>query len=542
MSDTENLDYLQEDFDPKSMTVPRLRSLLVKHNIQYPSAAKKPQLVDLFNEQIVPQAKQILARNARAKRSSLGIVNAGSYEDLNPPKSARRSGSPRKSSARVKHEDFDDLALPPYSRQSRSASRQLGHPSDTESTTDVGLRRSRRSTATPGYQYDEPARLGTISAEEHEDDEDDDEDEEEEEDENVFSNDNPFQSGSSPPPSRALKTPNGRRKTSALETVKTPRSSMRRRTQTPAYTSEEDHKSAADMYDRPISKPRRKKSPEPLEVEAGEEFTPEEQLEMQLDQASQGRGDVVHRRQARSSGGFTLSTPFMVLLTALMLAYGAWYRQEKIAVGYCGLGREATQLVPDNVPVPDWAVPFIEPQCELCPQHAYCYRDFQARCESDFILKPHPFSLGGLLPLPPTCEPDGEKARRVKAVADKAVEELRERRAQFECGETTTEDGKQVETPYVAVEDLKETVSRKRNKRLNKQDFDDLWAAALGEIEGRDEVQVEESPLPPVEKPIPEVFQTRASLPPLSLAFPSRVRSSAPSSTAWRDIASQLDL
>jgi len=179
-------------------------------------------------------------------------------------------------------------------------------------------------------------------------------------------------------------------------------------------------------------------------------------------------------------------------LTTVLVAYAAWYRHEKIAVGYCGLGRPATQIIPPEIPVPDWAVPFVEPQCELCPQHAYCYANFEARCEPDFILKPHPLSFGGLVPLPPTCEPDGEKVRRVKAVADKAVEELRERRAQFECGETITETGERLETPAVEVEELKETVSRKRNKRLNKQDFDDLWVAALGEVQNREEVEVQQ--------------------------------------------------
>ncbi|CRK23765.1 hypothetical protein BN1723_018101, partial [Verticillium longisporum] len=89
----------------------------------------------------------------------------------------------------------------------------------------------------------------------------------------------------------------------------------------------------------------------------------------------------------------------------------------------------ATQIIPSEVSVPDWIVPYIEPQCERCPQHAYCFEDYTVRCDDNFIMKPHPLSLGGLVPLPPTCEPDGEKVRRIKAVADKAVEELRERRA-----------------------------------------------------------------------------------------------------------------
>ncbi|PHH88006.1 hypothetical protein CDD83_8129 [Cordyceps sp. RAO-2017] len=148
-------------------------------------------------------------------------------------------------------------------------------------------------------------------------------------------------------------------------------------------------------------------------------------------------------------------------------------------------------VFPPEVPVPQFLAPFIEPQCEQCPQHAYCYQDFSVRCEPDFILEPHPLSLGGMVPLPPSCEPDGEKARRVQAVADKAVEELRERRAKFECGEAVGENGQQVESPTVTEEELRESVSSKRNKRLSRQEFDDLWAAAIGEVTARDEVKVE---------------------------------------------------
>ena len=99
-----------------------------------------------------------------------------------------------------------------------------------------------------------------------------------------------------------------------------------------------------------------------------------------------------------------------------------------------------------------------------------------------------PLSLGGLVPLPPTCEPDGEKVKRVQAVADKAIENLRERRAKFECNELVDETGK--ETPVVEIdeEDLKQEVSKKRRKGMSDAEFDDLWKGALGEIKGREEV------------------------------------------------------
>ena len=76
MSDYESLDYLQTGFDPSSLTVPRLRSILVQYNVHYPSSAKKPELIDLFNENIVPQARKIVSARARAKRTSKGITDA----------------------------------------------------------------------------------------------------------------------------------------------------------------------------------------------------------------------------------------------------------------------------------------------------------------------------------------------------------------------------------------------------------------------------------------------------------------------------------
>ncbi len=110
-----------------------------------------------------------------------------------------------------------------------------------------------------------------------------------------------------------------------------------------------------------------------------------------------------------------------------------------------------TPIIPDNlelpdwaeeliskVEVPDWALPLVEPQCEPCPRMRTAYGDFVVRCETDFVVKPHPLALGGLIPLPPTCEPDGEKVRKVQAVADKAVEELREVRAKLNAASPST--------------------------------------------------------------------------------------------------------
>ena len=130
--------------------------------------------------------------------------------------------------------------------------------------------------------------------------------------------------------------------------------------------------------------------------------------------------------------------------------------------------------------MPEWASA-LQPQCEPCPQHAYCYPNLETVCEPDFVLTPHPLSVNGLLPFAPTCEPDSEKVRRIKQVADFAVEsELRERNAKYECGE--------IKKPHVSEEELKATVSVQRSKRMTDEEFDELWDNALGEIVGREEV------------------------------------------------------
>lgn len=502
MSDIESLDYLQPGFEAKSLTVPRLRSILVAHNIPYTSSAKKSQLVDIFNEQLVPQSKKILATRARAKRSSKGIFDVESSQesssnnpfddrdDLPPPPppqpraaSTRRSRSPRKASAKIKSEepDYDQQPLPPpvsspSKRKPRATRRQVQPTSDTDTGPDVdgttSLRRTQRSEAPPQIKP-EDSTDGFFKRTS-----------------GGFTSDNPFQSGSSPP---APERPSSSRRTTI-----TPSNTGRRRT---------DVFTASKVVETPTNTVSIKKEPESFVVETGEEFTPEEQFELDAEEASdEETAAVVRSRTPTKSGSSNWSTPLSVFFVTVLAVYAGWYRQEKVAVGYCGVGRTISSI-PSEILVPEWAhsvlppeitvpdsfIEAVEPQCEPCPLHAYCYSDYSVRCEQDYILKPHPFSLGGVVPLPPTCEPDGEKVRRVQAVADRAVEELRERTAKYECGEPVTEEGAKLETPAIEQQELKGIINKKRSKKMSNQEFEDLWGSALGEIKAREEVEVQVS-------------------------------------------------
>lgn len=519
MSDIESIDYLQPGFDPKSLTIPRLRSILVAHNVPYTSSAKKAQLIEIFNEQIVPQSKKILDARARAKRSSRGIVDADTVsssstsfdppEELAPPPrpvSTRRSRSPRKAAPRIKSEEPDfDPPMPapapapssPSKRASRYASRRV---EDTETGSELDVRPTSRRTnrsVTPKLKTEESDGLFRRTSD-------------------VFTSDNPFQSGSSP--AVVEQTPTNRRRTTSHNASRSISKGAYQKTEDYDFAANEEH-TPYGAWDAPTPRftrrktPELRKTPEPryessepedFTVEAGEEFTPQEQLELAAEEATNGQNVVVRIDQGRRPKKTSKKTPISMVLITVLGVYAGWYRQEKISVGYCGLGQVAGSI-PSEIEVPEWAqsmlpaeisvpqfiIDTLEPECEPCPAHAYCYDDFSVRCEQDYILKPHPFALGGVVPLPPTCEPDGEKVRRVQAVANKAVEELRERTAKYECREPIDEEGTIVDAPTMEELELKQVINNKRSRKMSNQEFEDLWGSAIGEIKQREEVQVE---------------------------------------------------
>ncbi|KAI0540747.1 Man1-Src1p-C-terminal domain-containing protein [Xylaria digitata] len=507
MSDSENVDYLQPGFDPKSLTIPRLRSILVAHNVPYSSSAKKAQLIDIFNDQIVPQSKKILNARARAKRSSKGIFDADSvgsssnpfdeHEDLAlpPPRPAtlRRSRSPRKASARIKSEEpeFDTPMPPPIpSSPSKRASRL---PARQVSDTEAGPKLDSSAVFTPKLKTEESDGLFRRTSD-------------------VFTSDNPFQSGSSP--AVAEQTPTNRRRTTSQNMSRSTSKGARRKTDTydlpdddepaPYSTSYGGLEAPAPGFTRRKTPEPRFETPQPPTVEAGEEFTPREQLELAAEEAANGHTAVARAGNGRHTKKTNKKTPISMLLITILGVYAGWYRQEKIAIGYCGAGQTVSSI-PSEIEVPEWAqsilpayitvpqfiIDKLEPECEPCPAHAYCHSDFSVRCEQDYILKPHPFALGGVVPLPPTCEPDGEKVRRVQAVADRAIEELRERTAKYECGEPINEEGTVVDTPAMEELELKQIINKKKSRKMSNQEFEDLWGSAIGEIKQREEVQVE---------------------------------------------------
>lgn len=497
MASEDELEYLAPDFDPSTLTVPRLRSILVEHDIQYPSSAKKTQLIEIFNEQLKPKARRLLAARVRTIRTSKGITDMpssqeGTVDGESEEEEEEPAPPPRRRTTRTPRASTEDRASTPKPKKTPGRKTGTKHPraSDTEATEDTDaprpvVRKTRRSLA-PSVKVEEPEHHPVHPSVEK----------------SPFSDDNPFQSGSSP-----VAPTEQRRKTSGRRSE--PRkSSERRKTQTPARAvkREDDdvHVPTLKTFEVPISRLHNRRSSIKIEeeledeLEAGEEFTPEEQQALIQEGAARGEVDIpTHRSlQRRRAGGVSKSAPFIVILT-IFVGFAAWFRKEKIEVGYCGVGKPATTLsdiqLPEwasSVQIPNWAS-FFQPQCEPCPLHAFCYSDMEARCDTDFVLQQHPLSLGGFIPLVPTCEPDSEKLRKIQTVADRAVQELRERRAKYECGELVDAEGKPEASVEIEEPALKAEVSKKKRRGMTDSEFEELWKGALGEIQARDEVTSE---------------------------------------------------
>ena len=480
--------YLSPSFDPTSLTMPRLRNILMSHDIPYPASAKKPQLIEVFTQELKPRARKILAARDRVRRTSRGItdmpgsqegtvngvVDADAGSMLPPPvPDTPRQRKPRRSLRQPVEPTLPDTSATTIASEARRSSSKHARQSDTEPDSEPlrpSVRKLNKSQASPIVKFDDPQdrpvrppiRGG------------------------VFSNENPFQSGSSP-----LTPGEARRRSGDTSSDKKKSSSSRRRTEDfPSSSKQQDGiiVPTSKTFVVPVSRLKQPASEDERKdgIEAGEEFTAEEQLDLIRERAANGEVDILpprKKKSAQKSPKIHRSAPWVVLL-ALLGGYATWWRQEKLAVGYCGIGRPSHDL--SNVQLPGW-VEVLQPTCEPCPQHAICFQAMETRCEHDFILQPHPLALGGLVPVPPSCEPDGDKVRRVKAVADKAIEELRERKAQAECGTLKDSKGRDV-SAKIDEDYLKKEVGKKRRRNMDAAEFEDLWKGAMGEIIGREEV------------------------------------------------------
>ena len=81
-------DYLQPEFDAKSLTIPHLIGIFAYHQVSYPSQPKKAELLEVFEKEIKKKGKTLMKQRLERQEtlaSEDGIVDGMTGAPIAPP-------------------------------------------------------------------------------------------------------------------------------------------------------------------------------------------------------------------------------------------------------------------------------------------------------------------------------------------------------------------------------------------------------------------------------------------------------------------------
>ncbi|KEP50696.1 sulfide-quinone oxidoreductase [Rhizoctonia solani 123E] len=130
-------DYLKPDFEPSTLTIPHLLSVLTYHGIKYPTPHNKGKLIEVFNNELKPRGAELLKERQvreRKKPSPDGIYDGHTGQAIHPPEPAPLRRSTRRSSRQPSESVTEPAPVTRRGRSSaeptstRSSSRNLRQP------------------------------------------------------------------------------------------------------------------------------------------------------------------------------------------------------------------------------------------------------------------------------------------------------------------------------------------------------------------------------------------------------------------------------
>lgn len=174
--------------------------------------------------------------------------------------------------------------------------------------------------------------------------------------------------------------------------------------------------------------------------------------------------------------------------------FGYWYREQTFLVGYCG--QEIIKpTIPATPETPKLLVAFGEyldeefrPKCVKCPQHARCFPNLEIGCYDDFVeYTPWYFSYVPIVdPTLKKCVSNTKKAEKIEIMIDVALDLLRARNANRNCGNTPADDLE----AGVSIQDLHDLLLSIKAPYITEEEFEELWARSVVELEGKPEIIV----------------------------------------------------
>lgn len=196
------------------------------------------------------------------------------------------------------------------------------------------------------------------------------------------------------------------------------------------------------------------------------------------------KGKSKTSKKHSKSWTFYIEQILLLFTVGITLTTFAWWRQEKIVAGYCNVGYIASESNFEEPSLFDKMLDKIRPDCTPCPLHATCYPRFRLTCDEDYIEKESPFSFAGFFPIAPKCEPDTEKQRRVMIMNGRILKYLRQRNADYVCGDADVDDA------AIEQEELRQILLRERQSSISEENFNDLFEHSIKDIKQNEEVRV----------------------------------------------------
>ncbi|KAK9449732.1 Man1-Src1p-C-terminal domain-containing protein [Limtongia smithiae] len=464
----DNTEYLQPDFDPQSLRVADLRRILIFHNVDFPSSAKKAVLIELFREHITPNSEEF----ARAKLSDgqpvPDIIDAHVLPVTRSRQQTQTPATPANSAAKT-----------PATKK-RSSARQATRTPRTSTR--------RRIVSSPEEEIvfeQEETIVTTAPSTEFGSDE-------AQVEMPTFSQENPFQT---PRPQRM----SGGSRKSVPSTLRKQNIETPFVISPPVITTPPDSVTGSRPSSRLSSPSERSTSASGspalfaseyiISDESGVPILEDNDEEISDSEVEGMDGEVGDEHndslepQSSSSFKFPVVSFLSWLAVVIGLSYLVFWRNEKFRIGYCdvtGLGTYVSSYEPNTL---RW---YIEPRCTPCPAHAICRPHFRSECESEFVQRKSLLAFGGLLPVAPTCAPDTAKLQRARILLEEIVHVLRVRNAEVQC----CTDGSAGNDATMAQGELKQKLYSMKSIALSDEMFEELWALAWKDLPERAEIYV----------------------------------------------------
>ncbi|KAG7881323.1 hypothetical protein KL938_003453 [Ogataea parapolymorpha] len=507
----DSVEYLDPDFDPHKVTVPRLRSILVDRNIDYPSSAKKSELIQLYEEYIRPNAAKWLEEYKKSIENSVEIeeANASSKRSAKisrystPDKESRKSLSPAPDQT-VPQKRGSEAATPKRKKLHRKnkSTEENAVSDDAESPTV-----SRMEEAKSSKSIKSPLSL------------------------EKFESESPVEEGDISDILARLVSPKKEEpKNQIVEMEMENTFEVVENVQVPSFLDEMlagpdriiDNESGDD--ERTIASATKVMQRELLtdvdssdtEVEEAEVKVRESEVREVVEIDGEQQTEVVEQETIKEtvvvveSSAEVESKPVQkghykyALLLLPILSSLFFYRSMAVDVGFCGREGEIRSVrswLPTENPLltqfankADAFLEQIKPRCIPCPEHAICRYDSKLECKSGYTVSRPWQSLLGLIPRMEQCVYDEKRLEKIKLMTEFTLDILRRK------------NGKEM-----TLEELHNFLKATKSADMADEDFEEYWLRFVTEeISKEPEIKVDFTTSSiSIENKIPTQFLTR---------------------------------